>query len=128
MRRIVALAALLIFACAAPQPTPTPPVGPADLFTGKIFNCHLAVVAVERGSAVVDVKRCLLGNDTANPQPAACLVAQAGQYAADTVACVARDLGASANAAVLAGSTDPTDSQVANAARDWIRAEGLGLR
>lgn len=123
--------ALLAAVPGCAQPTPRPTVadaGPSDLFTGQIFNCRLPVVAVERDHAMIDVKRCLLGQDRSYPQPPACLIDQAGQYKPDTVVCVTRDMGAAANAAVLAGSTDPDDALIANAARDFIRSERVGLR
>lgn len=120
---------LMLGSCAQPTPRPTAfDAGPSDLFTAKIFNCRLDVVAIERDSAVVDVGRCLLGHDRDYPDPPACLVHQAGQYKPDTVVCVTRDMGAAANAAVLAGSTDPDDATIANVVRDWIRSERMGLR
>ena len=130
MRALIALAALIaLVGCPVPAPRPTIlDGGPSDLFTGKIFNCHLDVVAAERDSAMVDVKRCLLGQDTAHPDPSACLVAQAAQYAPDTVACVTRDLGASSNAAVVSGQATDDEKTMAGAARSWISGERLGLR
>lgn len=121
---------LLAFSgCPVPEPRPTIlDAAPSDLFTGQIFNCHLDVVAVERDSAMPDVRRCLLGQDTVNPIPLNCLIAQAAQYKADTVACVARDLGASSNAAVVSGMATEDEKTMAGAARTWISGERLGYR
>lgn len=127
MRILLALAALL---AACSQPAPRPPIvdsGLKDLFTGKVFNCRLDVVAVERDSAMVTVKGCLVEDSPYTPA-APCLVKQTGQYKADTVACVARDLGASANAAVNAGVATPDERLMAVAAREWVRNERLGYK
>lgn len=125
---------LLSLHCTQPQPGPAPvptPVADAapvdapvsDIFTGRIFNCHLDIVATERDSAMPDVKRCLVLAGAAS-----CLVHQASQYQPDTVACVARDMGARANAAVLAGSTDALDELIAAQARGFISSERLGYK
>jgi hypothetical protein len=128
----ILLIALLASACTQPQPGPAPVPGPiadaapapvVDLFTGKVFDCHLDIVRTERDSAMPDVKGCLVAITTAH-----CLVTLAVQYQQDTVACVARDLGASANAAVLAGQDAATNKPIADAARFWIQAEGLGYK
>ena len=57
-----------------------------------------------------------------------CLFLRAIENTPDVVSCLARDLGADANAAVLAGSTDPVDVAVANAARNFISSQHLGYR
>jgi hypothetical protein len=108
--------------CAQVQPVPTPPV-PTDEFTKKVFNCHLEIVGVERDTAMPDVHRCLLVGTTDH-----CLSTMAVQYQLDTIACVARDLGSRANAAVLAGSTDPNDELMAAQARGWISSHQAGYR
>ena len=123
--------------CTEPQPGPVPfpspvadaapqvdaPVPPApDRFTAKIFDCHLDVVAVERDSAKPDVRRCL-----AAATAITCLLG-IGQYNDATVACLARDIGAKANADVLAGSTNPEDAAVADGARWFIIQEHLGYK
>ena len=121
------LIALLATACTHPIPGPTPvPTQDAsapDLFAGKVFDCHLDIVRTERDAAMPDVKGCLVAITTAH-----CLVTLAVQYQQDTVACVARDLGANANAAVLAGHDVATNKPIADAARFWIQAEGLGYK
>jgi hypothetical protein len=128
MRFRVALVLLALAGCPVPQQRPTILDGGPDLFTGQIFNCRMEVVATERDSAMVDVKRCLLGQDTVNPSPPTCLVAQAAQYKPDTVACVARDLGASSNAAVVSGMATDDEKTMAGTARAWISRERLGYR
>ena len=49
-------------------------------------------------------------------------------FDAATVACVARDLGASANAAVLSGVASNTDIATARNARAWIVDHHLGYK
>jgi hypothetical protein len=133
--RLALLAAVLAFAgCVPLPPTPVPtPVAdaapidapapiPADRFTRKVFDCHLDVVAVERDSAKGDVGYCLAAATTIS-----CLI-KLGQYNDATVACLARDLGAKANADVLAGSTNPDDAAKADGARWFILTEQLGYK
>lgn len=116
--------------CPAPIPVgPGPAVGDAglapDVFTSKILNCRLPVVAVERDDALGDVRGCLLLGERAIV--AGCLVNKTSQYQPTSVGCVARDLGAKANAAYLAGSTDPNDKEVADVVRTWISDHRLGF-
>ena len=116
----------MALACTPTQPTPTP-VGPptGDLFAVQhIFNCRLPVVAVERDSAMIDVRACLL--DGTEGAVTACTIEQAGQYNPATVACLVRDVGARANSAALAGTPDPNDAIVAEAARRWISSHNVG--
>lgn len=135
--RLSLLACILGAWSACPQPVPVGP-GPAvadagqppDRFTGKTINCRLPVVAAERDDAMGDARSCLLmgdGTDAANPPVYACLVNKTSQYHPESVACVTRDLGARANAAYLAGSTDPNDKIVANEVRAWIQDHKLGF-
>ena len=111
--------------CTQPQPGPAPiptpsadAAPPADRFTAKIFDCHLDVVAVERDSATSDVAYCLSGSSSATVD--ACVLTKLGQYNDATAACLIRDVGASANAAVLAGSVDQGNKVKADGARAWI--------
>jgi len=119
------LAALLICGCVQPLP-PAPPgppaadASPADVFTGQVFDCH-AVLVGERGNAVAPVGDCLISGYTAE-----CLVDLVVTFAPSTIACLARDLGSSANAAVLAG--DPTQKPKADNARSWITSHALGYK
>jgi hypothetical protein len=118
------LAALAICGCVQPLP-PAPPGPPAvdaaaDVFTGQIFDCH-AVPLSERGNAVAPVGDCLASGYT--PE---CLVDLVVTFAPATVACLARDLGSSANASVLAG--DPSQKPKADNARAWIVAHNLGYK
>ena len=125
---------LLTPACTGTQPLPTP-IGPATdaasldaplplpAFDHKVFDCRLDIVKIEYDGAKPDVKKCL--SSTGAPD---CLVKQAGQHDPATVACLARDLGGVANAAVLAGSSDPVDATVAAAARSFINSQTLGYR
>lgn len=112
---------------APPQPLPTPDAVTVSVFTGKIFNCTLAVVLSERAEATSPVRKCL-----EEGPPAACLtklVGQyAGQYAIDTVACTARDLGVSARIAVRSGTAGPGDEACSANALKWISDEDLGYR
>ena len=121
---------MLALGCPKPTPTPTPPAPIADalpvdapspisdLFTGRIFDCHGIAVAKERAAAVVPVQACL------QTPPGVCLVGLVGMFDAATVACVTRDLGATANADVLAGEVSALP--IANNVRAWILAEHLG--
>lgn len=131
--RIVLLVLAATTACTGPQPVPTPPgPGPAPApdaappapFTAKIFNCHLPVVSVERDSAAGDVSYCLDGSSSQAVD--SCVALKLGQYNDTTTACLIRDLGADANAAVLAGSTDQGDRVRADNARAWILEHQLG--
>ena len=116
----------------SPQPGPTPVVSDAGpsadayptnvAFTGQTFDCTLPVVTSQRAAALQPVQDCAVA------PPADCLAKLVGSLAIDTVACVARDVGASAQAAVRAGSVDLRDALRAKAVRDWILAEGIGYR
>jgi hypothetical protein len=117
--------AWLLLGCVVPLPPapPGPPVvdaGPADVFTGQIFDCR-GVPLSERGNALAPVGDCLASGYT--PE---CLVDLVVTFAPATVACLARDLGASANASVLAG--DATQLPKADHARAWITAHALGYK
>ena len=126
--------ALLLTACPGPQPVPTP-LGPSadastvdaplpiPIFSRKVFDCHQDVVRVSYQGAKAGVGTCL-----AQAGAPDCLVARAAESSPDVVACLARDLGASANAAVLAGSTDPNVATTAAAARLFIESQVLGFR
>ena len=125
--RLSMLAALLFCGVGCIQPLPPSPpgppaadAGPADVFTGQIFNCH-AVPLSERGNAVAPVGDCLASGYT--PE---CLVDLTVTFAPATVACLARDLGSSANAAMLAG--DPSQKSKADNARSWITNHNLGYK
>lgn len=127
MKRAAYVLAIIVGTClgsACPQPLPpTPPPTPGDIFTAKVFDCRLPVVAVERDSCRPSVRACLL--DTA---PTECLVQFAAEYNPASIACVARDEGASANANVLAGSADPADKTMADATRRFILDHAMGYR
>ena len=119
--------------CTQPQPGPAPiptpsadAAPPADRFTAKIFDCHLDVVAVERDSATSDVAYCLSGSSSATVD--ACVLTKLGQYNDATAACLIRDIGASANAEVLAGSKDTTERVWADNARQFIQEHQLGYK
>ena len=109
---------------------PPPQPIPGDAFTNRTFDCRALVVAVEREGAKGDVWACLLGQAPGScpAEPGACLQCEAAQYNASTVACLARDIGADCNVAVLAGSADPADKACANAARRLITSWNLGYR
>jgi hypothetical protein len=120
------IVALLCFGmatgCTQPRPGPVPvPTPITDRFSARVFDCRQDVVAVERDSAKPDVGDCL-----AKATPTVCLLTL-GQYNDATVACLARDLGATANARVLAGSTDPADAAKADGARSFIN-EYMGFQ
>lgn len=135
---IVAAAFLLLVALAmngcsqpTPKPTPSPDAGVVDVFTEYLgehrwFNCRKAVVAVERDAgAMGDVRGCLSRYPDV-PEVHACAVKQTEQYNKNTVACLVRDIGAHGNHAYLAGSNDPVDKAVAEAAREWITSHSAG--
>jgi hypothetical protein len=139
MKRLVVLAWLLV-GCPVPQPVPVPPgpqpvadaarradaPPPSDNFTGKIFDCHTSVVAVERESATGDVNYCLTGSSSAAVN--ACVTLKLGQYNSATVACLIRDLGADANAAFLIDKTDQGAQVRAAGARNWLIEHQVGYR
>jgi len=113
--------ALTLAACASVSPVPTPGTDagaadvPTNIFTGQVFDCHQAVVANERGDASLGVSACLGQQDATS-----CLVGLTATYQAATVACLARDLGADANAAALVNPDDTGRATVAGAARSFI--------
>lgn len=121
--------ALTLAACATPRPVPTPLPDSgsvdahSDIFTSQVFDCHLTTVAVERESASVDVGACLRKS-----APTTCLVGLVGSYRSESVACVARDLGADANASFVADPGDADAKVVADAARTFILSEKLGYK
>lgn len=122
----VLFALLITSGCSQPAPKPTPvqaDAGVVDMFSGKVWNCRLPVVDVERDSAVGDVRACLTIATDVN----ACAVKQATtNYQPVSVACVLRDVGARCNAAWLAGATDPAEKTCADAARSWVADHHLG--
>lgn len=115
-----ALFALLLLVACAPVPPPAPGPTPVDRFAGQVYDCQTGVVLVERDSASLDVRACL--NDA---EPEACLLRQK-QYNDATVACLVRDLGATATAAVNRG--DLTRKPTADAARTFVRNHKLGYK
>ena len=117
--------------CTQPQPGPAPVPGPvadaspvdapvADIFTGKIFDCHGLDLDM-RNEAMPSVADCLK-----TAAVVSCLVLIPQPLA--LIACLVRDVGANANAAVLAGSTDPADEIVADQARGFISSHQVGYR
>lgn len=129
VRLLVTLA--LVASCSQPAPKPTPvqaDAGVVDMFTGKIWNCRLNVVAIERDSARGDIAHCLDQWPDAEAVNACTIKQATTNYQPVTVACGVRDIGASRNAAYLAGSTDPADKAEADAARAWIYSHQLGYR
>lgn len=123
-------------ACATwPTPVPNADAGQVDapapsVFTGQVFDCREPVVAVERESARIEVGACLRGEapGTCPAEPIACLACEARQYNPTTVACVARDMGADANAEALANPADAVAKAMADAARSFVLTENLGYR
>ena len=126
-----ALAGIAQNSCTQPQPGPAPipvPVADAspvdapvsDIFTGKVFDCHGFDLDV-RNDTLPIVAGCLK-----TAAVVACLTTV--QRAPALVACLVRDVGANANAAVLAGSTDPADEIVADQARGFISSHQVGYR
>lgn len=143
---------LFLLACLActgcpPTPVPVPPPGPSPIvvsdaaqpavdaytpaadaaatnpaFTGKVFDCQTATVIKQRAQATAVVSACLLA------PPANCLAGLIGNYDVNTVACVARDLGASAQMVTRAGTGTADDRVRAANVRNWVLAEKLGYR
>ena len=129
MTRSLGWLALLLCLAGCPQPLPpTPPgptpvvdAGPVDQFSNGVYDCRALIVASQRASAAEPVGVCLANGS-------ACLVDLLVSFDAATVACVARDLGASANAAVLSGVASNTDIATARNARAWIVDHHLGYK
>jgi len=143
--RLLLLAAFLLSltACPGPQPIPPPPgpgpaldAGPPDaplppplsLFDHQVFDCHQAAVLGAYPATSPEVARCLSLPASSEQQAGDCLLAAAGTLGAAPVACLVRDLGADASAALLAGSTLASDSLAADAARSFILSNQLGYR
>ena len=123
------LAALFLVGCPTPMPPPVP--GPttfdapanSDIFYGKIFDCHAAIIASQREAAVSPVSTCLASSLNA------CLIDLVGtSYDIATVACVARDVGTDAIVAVNAGKATETEKKIAANAKVFIETENLGYR
>ena len=134
MRLTVAMlsyALVLTVLAGCPHPSPPVPVGPpdaadagqVDVFTGATVDCSTYTVQIQRATVVEPVRTCL-----AQVACGQCLANLATTYNLDVVACVARDLGASAQSSVQAGSTSPQDADVAMSVRAWIRSRKLGYR
>ena len=136
---LLALLACLTCNGCPPTPIPVPPPGPQPpvvsdaapavdayptnpAFTGKVFDCTLPIVQSQRARTIGAVDECL------KTPPVNCLAKLVDASDINTVACLARDLGASSQVAVRAGSTDPFDAVRAKNAREWILAERLGYR
>jgi hypothetical protein len=94
----------------------------ADPFAGKVFDCH-AVPLADRQAAYDPVVVCVAGDAWPG-----CMTDLLTSFAPNTLTCLVRDLGASANAAVLAGTATNTDATTAKNARAWIFQEGLGYK
>ena len=106
-----------------PTPPPIPVVDaapPPDQFTGQIYDCH-GLDLGQREDAKLATKACLMASGYVE-----CMLAE--PYPITTVACVARDVGAEANAAVLAGAGTDTDQTIANNARAFIAGHKLGYK
>ena len=127
MRTLAFLVCLACTGCPKPTPVPVPPTpvdAPlADIFTGQVFDCHGPLVARDRADSIGPVGDCL----TSSKFPS-CLTGLTVSFSVATVACVARDLGAGANAAVLSGTAGSGDATTANNVRSWIVAEQLGYK
>ena len=138
------LLGLALSSCSGAEPVPTPigPVAdaaavdaplPIPTFDHKVFDCHQVVVLTWYDGARLGTYLCLSSSvvdASADPPESVgdCMVRQAGTFDPAVVACLARDLGASANAAVLSGRAGPYDAAVASAARDFINSQHLGYR
>ncbi len=126
-RQLLLLAALFLVGCPTPMPPPVPgptptPTNP-DIFYGKIFDCHAAIVALQREAAVSPVSMCLASTLIM------CLTDLVGaSYDIATVACVARDLGTDAIVAVNTGKATETEKKIATNAKVFIETESLGYR
>ena len=116
---------LLAFGAAKCTLHPTPPsaidAAPApDPFTGQIYDCH-GLDLVQREDAKLATKACLMASGYVD-----CMLAE--PYPRTMVACVARDVGTEANAAVLSGAGTDTDKAIANNARGFISSHNLGYK
>jgi hypothetical protein len=128
LRKLIIIGFFAIPSCAQPQPIPTPPPpiadaappAPTDPFSNQIYDCH-GLDLVQRGDALLAAKGCLMA-----PNYVDCMLAE--PYSQTIMACTARDVGADANAAVLAGSTEESDKTIADNARAFIRSHNLGYK
>ena len=137
--RVLLAGIVLAFVAGCPHPGPSPQPGPTPVvndagpsadayptnvaFDGKTFDCTLPVVSFQRAMALQPVRDCVV------TPPADCLARLvATGLDINTVACVARDVGASAQVAMRAGSVDLLEALRAKVVRDWILAEGIGYR
>jgi hypothetical protein len=126
----LALALLGLVACGGPSPTPDP-VGPPvvdaappvdDKFIGRIADCGLRVVEAEWAAASPMTATCL----DLDGGVASCLAGLVPAYAADTVACIVRDVGFNAHVEIARGMAGPETQRRAANAREWQRSYGIG--
>jgi hypothetical protein len=131
VRRFAFLACLACLGCPLPGPTPVPGPSPApadastdapDLFYGKIFDCHAAMVSTQWPAAQDPVEACLAG------PPASCLAGLTENFDIGTVACMVRELGVEATVMVNGGKATDAQKAVAANADAFITAEQLGYR
>ena len=126
-RLLFFVSVLACVGCPKPTPVPVPPTPAdapvADIFTGQVFDCHGPLVVRERADSLAPVGDCLISSKFPS-----CLTGLTVSFSVATVACVARDLGAGANAAVLSGTAGGNDATMATNVRKWILAEQLGYK
>ncbi len=99
---------------------------PSPVTPGKIVDCASQECKVHCPELVAQVTACLLSGTPA--QCLSSLIIPAVGITYDVIACVVRQVGSNANAAVMAKSTSVDDLKVADAARAWITAERVAYK
>ena len=128
MRQFMLLICLICLDCSLPVPvgpSPSPPDAAKDapdLFYGKTFDCHAAVVTSQWTAAQNSVEACL-----AKP-PVACLASLTEIFDINTVTCVVRELGMEATVMVNGGTATDIQKTVAANANAFITSEQLGYK
>ena len=131
VRWLVLLICLACLGCPLPGPAPVPGPSPAsadasvdapDLFYGKTFDCHAAMVSTQWPAVQDPVEACLAG------PPASCLAGLTETFDIGTVACMVRELGVEATVMVNGSKATDTQKAIAANAGAFITAEALGFK
>ena len=128
MRWFALLVCLACSGCPLPVPVGPSPATPdassdvPDLFYGKTFDCHAAMVSTQWPAAQDPVEACLAG------PPASCLAGLTETFDIGTVVCMVRELGVEATVMVNGGTATDTQKEIAANAKAFIEAEALGFK
>lgn len=120
---LAVICALLLSACAGPQPIPPNPQPSTDPFAGAVADCSSVAVTSTRSETVPAVRACLL-----QAAPKSCLVGLLQGHVPDSIICTVVELGEATTAKRNAGTATADDERIAEEAAAWIAAERIGLK